>query len=284
VTKECCREGKFGKRVARLCKYPQCVRPVALLGLIAMHLIRAEAVVPKPCGGGPPRERSVPLMGPGREFLPPPLPCVGAPVGPGGWKRPGGPPAPETVPPKIAQALTSMAQQAAVIFTGQVRSIDHEEAHGYVDVSFTVEQALRGTSATRYVLREWAGLWIGQPERYRLGERMLLLLRSRSRSGFSSPVGGLDGALPILSGSLPPLPDSTGQIPADRGNASQSGLDPSSLCVDLRWIATRVQRTPVASSNRAFTALPTASAHAGIALSAVLAVLRAAPEESADAR
>jgi len=40
-----------------------------------------------------------------------------------------------------------MAAQSAVIFTGQVRSIEREDAHGYVDVSFTVQQALRGTRA-----------------------------------------------------------------------------------------------------------------------------------------
>jgi len=181
-----------------------------------------------------------------------------------------------------------MAAQASIIFTGQVRSIAREDAHGYVDVSFTVLQVLRGTSAKIYVLREWAGLWIGQPERYRVGERVLLLLRSRSRSGFSSPVGGLDGAIPILGNSQPPLLDATGQVPADPGDSSQGGADPGSWRIDLRWLATRVERARSVSSTRALFALPKGSAagstQAGAALPAVLAVVRATPEESFDER
>lgn len=171
-----------------------------------------------------------------------------------------------------------MAAQAAVIFVGQVRSISRQEAHGYVDISFAVQQVLRGTSATVYVLREWAGLWTGQQDRYRLGERVLLLLRARSLSGFSSPIGGSDGAIPILGFSQPPLRNANGQVPADLGPP-----DPSELRADLRWIATRIERAPV-SARGSIPPLPPSiqpgSDHPGVALSAVLSVLRAAPEDA----
>ncbi len=267
-------------------RFCACCRLLALLCLALTHTPRARAAVPRPCPAGSLRKVSVPFKVSERDL--PRWPCAGVPVRRGGIIAPREPAAPETVPPQIAQVLTGMAAQASIIFTGQVRSIAREDAHGYVDVSFTVLQVLRGTSAKIYVLREWAGLWIGQPERYRVGERVLLLLRSRSRSGFSSPVGGLDGAIPILGNSQPPLLDATGQVPADPGDSSQGGADPGSWRIDLRWLATRVERARSVSSTRALFALPKGSAagstQAGAALPAVLAVVRATPEESFDER
>jgi len=269
-------------------RFCACCRLLALLCLALTHTPRARAAVPRPCPAGSLRKVSIPFKVSERDLRLPGWPSAGVPVRRGGIIAPREPAAPETVPPQIAQVLTGMAAQASVIFTGQVRSIAREDAHGYVDVSFTVQQALRGTSANIYVLREWAGLWIGQPERYRVGERVLLLLRSRSRSGFSSPVGGPDGAIPILRNSQPPLLDETGQVPADPGNSSQGGADPGSWRVDLRWLATRVERARSVSSAQALFALPTGSAAGSkqveAALPAVLAALRSAPEESFDER
>lgn len=145
------------------------------------------------------------------------------------------------VAPEVAQALTAMAAQAAVIFVGQVRVIDRQPAHGFVDISFAVQRTLRGTTASTYVLREWAGLWTWQQDRYRTGERVLLLLRPRSNSGFSSPVGGLDGALPLLGGAQPPLLKADGEVAPDTGLPGSSG-ELANARVDLRWIAARVVR------------------------------------------
>jgi len=201
-----------------------------------------------------------------------------------------------------------MAAQAAVIFVGQVRAVDRQDAHGFVDVSFAVQTDLRGTTATTYVLREWAGLWTWQQDRYHVGERLLLLLRPRSSSGFSSPVGGLDGALPLLGGLQPPLLTADGNVTPDTGASSPSSSNEVAYTrVDLRWIAARVVRSPVGGLDRLRasagiasvaglppetypdptpvpplkTGSPTATdgpAQPGAALSAVLALLDTAPE------
>src|ERR1700722_17784848 len=78
--------------------------------------------------------------------------------------------------------LQLMAGHAAVIFTGQVVDIAHND--GFVDVRFHIDQSLRGAPKSgSYVLREWAGLWTGNPDRYRVGERKLMLLPARGPAG-----------------------------------------------------------------------------------------------------
>ena len=73
------------------------------------------------------------------------------------------------------------------------------------------------------MLREWGGLWEGTDERYRVGQRLLMLLHAPGASGLSSPVSGMDGAIPLLAG-------------------ASATAEPM---VDLRWVAARVSRGPV---------------------------------------
>jgi hypothetical protein len=91
--------------------------------------------------------------------------------------------------------LQRVARKAALIFTGTVvsiaavRGIGSAETTG-VEVTFQVEQALRGLRAgQRYTIREWSGLWMSGP-RYRVGQRMTLFLYRPSRAGLTSPVEG----------------------------------------------------------------------------------------------
>jgi hypothetical protein len=96
---------------------------------------------------------------------------------------------------------------------------------GWVEVEFRVEEAIRGcVGQGTYLLREWAGLWAGGVMRYRVGERLLMLLHGPAASGLSSPVGGQDGAIPITAG------------------APKVG-DIGEQAVDLRWIQARLLRT-----------------------------------------
>lgn len=225
---------------------------------------------------------------------------------------------PESVPPEVAQVLTGMAAQAEVIFVGRVRSIDRQDAHGFVDIAFDVQTVLRGTAAATYVLREWAGLWTWQQDRYRADERVLLLLRKRSSSGFSSPVGGLDGALPLFGGGPQPLMNPAGWVARDTGAGVASGYALANARVDLRWIAAKVVRSRQCALNGAGSGarLPAAAAYSpknssldptvgpgpvtrlrigsgsgllrtsndGAALSAVLTLLTASPEAQYCAR
>jgi hypothetical protein len=103
-------------------------------------------------------------------------------------------------------------------------------ASGVVEVDFRVDQAIRGcTAGTIYTLREWGGLWAGGLERYRVGQRLLMLLHAPSNGGMSSPVDGLDGAIPIRQGSTAtPL-----------GASSAPAAKPF---VDLRWLGVKVER------------------------------------------
>jgi hypothetical protein len=136
--------------------------------------------------------------------------------------------------------LQALAARAQVIFTGQVTAVERNDAAGFVDVRFRIDRSLRGAPAKgSYVLREWAGLWMGHPDRYQVGERRLMLLTARSASGFSAPVGDREGAIPLVA---------TGT--ADAASPTGVGLDvgqDAGLDADLGWVEAHAQRGTVAS-------------------------------------
>ena len=140
-------------------------------------------------------------------------------------------------PPTIEEALHHMSDLAGVIFIGEVTSIRHQpgqqDASGIVEIDFRIDQAVRGCPAAGiYTLREWAGLWEGGDQRYRIGQRLLMMLHSPGPAGISSPVDGMNGAIPIHAD------HSNSQI-LSAANASAS----QPLVADLRWVATRILRT-----------------------------------------
>ncbi len=135
-----------------------------------------------------------------------------------------------TPPATVDDALHQMSDKADVIFTGQVIAIRQHEgqngASGYVEVEFRVDLAVRGcTAGMPYVLREWGGLWEGGARRYRVGERLLMFLHAPGPSGLSSPVSGMDGAVPIHGSSSTAVAGAT---------AAQTPM------ADLRWVGTHV--------------------------------------------
>ena len=138
-----------------------------------------------------------------------------------------------TPQPSIEAELHAMSVQAGVIFAGEVLAIrpQGDAGTGWVDVEFRVEDAIRGCGADgTYLLREWAGLWTGGVQRYRVGEHLLMLLHTPSAMGLSSPVGGQDGAIPITGSSVAPGP---------KDDFAEIGEQ----AVDLRWIEARLLRT-----------------------------------------
>lgn len=145
-----------------------------------------------------------------------------------------------TLAPGAEDALHALSQSAAVIFAGQVTAIRRHEgvdgATGVVEVDFAVEDAVRGVSSSTYTLREWAGLWAAGAEPFCVGRRYLMLLHAPGRAGLSSPVGGTDGAIPIL-GAASEVPPSAAQPVVAALPALTDGR-----VVDLRWVATRVAR------------------------------------------
>lgn len=100
--------------------------------------------------------------------------------------------------------LRDTARQAGYIFAGRVLSIKFVAPQAANEVAtmritFRVEQGLRGTrTGDALTIREWAGLWQGG-ERYRVGERVVLLLHAPSKLGLTSPVGGNRGRYGIDS-------------------------------------------------------------------------------------
>jgi hypothetical protein len=132
-------------------------------------------------------------------------------------------------PQTVVDVLHQFSDKAEVIFAGQVMAIRHPNAN-VVEVEFRVDQAIRGcTTGTPYILREWAGLWEGDTPRYRVGQQLLMLLHAPSAAGMSSPVGGLDGAIPIRQRGI--------------GNPVADGATPRQPpYVDLRWLGTRLPR------------------------------------------
>jgi hypothetical protein len=136
-------------------------------------------------------------------------------------------------------ALHALAQQAAVIFAGQVvavRRLDGANgATGVVEIEFAVDDAVRGVSGSAYTLREWAGLWTGGDQPLRVGQHILMLLLAPSAAGLSSPVGGMDGAIPIRG--------EPAQAELRQGTRLAEDTAPADArTVDLRWVATRVLR------------------------------------------
>jgi hypothetical protein len=154
------------------------------------------------------------------------------------------------VPQTVEDALHQMSDLAGIIFVGEVAAIRHREgdqgASGVVEVDFRIDQAVRGcSSGSSFTLREWAGLWQGGDERYHVGQRLLMMLHSPGPTGITSPVAGLDGAIPLHPQSSIPLVDSSTAVSANDSL-------PASLLVDLRWVGTHVLRTaPSTASSQA---------------------------------
>jgi hypothetical protein len=145
-------------------------------------------------------------------------------------------------PQDVETALHGMADRADVIFVGQVTAIKRQDgddgASGVVEIDFQVDQAVRGCVAgTPYALREWAGLWEGDDQRYRVGQRLLMLLHAAGAAGMSSPVDGMDGAIPIVRGGSKPLV----------AGSSARVVQPA---VDLRWVGVKLLH-PVSYSREA---------------------------------
>jgi hypothetical protein len=145
-------------------------------------------------------------------------------------------------PQTVVDVLHQLSDKAEVIFAGQVMAIRPNA--NVVEVEFRVDQAIRGcTAGTPYLLREWAGLWEGGTQRYRVGQQLLMLLHAPSAAGMSSPVGGLDGAIPIRQGgAVSPV--------ADVATPRQPPY------VDLRWLGARLPRAVSYSNGPAPAAKP----------------------------
>ena len=102
----------------------------------------------------------------------------------------------ETSSRAIAAEVRSLAGHAGTIFVGQITSVRRQG--GVVEVSFRVEQPVRGAAGPAYVMREWAGLWPPGHSRYTVGQRVLAFVHGASATGFSSPVHGAEGLVPVV--------------------------------------------------------------------------------------
>lgn len=134
-------------------------------------------------------------------------------------------------PQSVEDVLHQMSDRADIIFIGEVTAIrPHDDggmAAGFVEVDFRIDQAIRGCTGGTYVLKEWAGLWSGDARRYQTGRRLLMLLHAPGASGMSSPVGGMDGAIPIRG-------------EADASPLAAATANPPASVADLRWLGAKV--------------------------------------------
>ena len=125
-------------------------------------------------------------------------------------------PAPAT---SFEAKLASLTSRSALVFVGQV--ISTERRGGVVTVTFRVDQTVAGEAGGTYTLREWAGLWPQGQIRYAVGDRALVFLHGASGAGFSSPVDGAEGFVPVVV----------------------QGADAPAL-LDTRRLASALQRSP----------------------------------------
>lgn len=183
-----------------------------------------------------------------------------------------------TSPQTVVDVLQQMSGRADVIFTGQVMAIRRSgsasggTASGIVEVDFRVDTAVRGCAGGLYTLREWAGLWVVESERYHVGERLLMLLHAPSAAGLSSPVDGLNGAIPIRQGGSPtpyagPVATTRfvdlrwlgAKLPHDVSYRSESARSANDLLPPVPFVATPETLAAVASGSSAGVAAMTSS-------------------------
>lgn len=96
--------------------------------------------------------------------------------------------------PAASVSLQQLNTSAGMIFSGTVQQIEREVATdakpAFVRVKFRVDEAVRGCrTGDTVTLDEWAELWV-RGDRYRKGERLIVLLYPPSQTGFSSAVAG----------------------------------------------------------------------------------------------
>ena len=115
-------------------------------------------------------------------------------------------------PATTEDVLRQMLGQSGLVFTGQVTAIRHSGA--IVEIDFAVEDAVLGIAPnTTYTLREWIETSPAAASQFEIGRRYLMFLHAPGPGGLSSPVGGPDGAIPILPGNeaaSPTTPDILG--------------------------------------------------------------------------
>jgi len=98
--------------------------------------------------------------------------------------------------PSVGAALQNLASRAAVVFAGQVISIQRHDS--VVEIVFRVDTPVVGQVGPTYTLREWAGMWPPGQWRYTVGERAMVFLHRSSQAGFSSAVDGGEGVVPLV--------------------------------------------------------------------------------------
>ncbi|HEX4155411.1 MAG TPA: hypothetical protein VHY48_07345 [Acidobacteriaceae bacterium] len=98
----------------------------------------------------------------------------------------------------VGAALQNIASRAAIVFAGQVVSIQRHA--GVVEITWRIDTPVRGQMGATYTLREWAGMWPPGQWRYSVGERALIFLHGASQAGFSSAVDGDEGVVPLVRG------------------------------------------------------------------------------------
>lgn len=157
-----------------------------------------------------------------------------------------------------------MLDQSGVVFTGQVIAVRHMQS--ILEIDFAVEDAILGaTPNTTYNLREWIGLAPNADSAFLVGHRYLMFLHRPGPGGLSSPVGGPDGAIPILPGNSAASPT----IPDTLGLAAQTALTQSALSQTTSPISPAHTNFRLASSSTETAALPIPLTSSALASSTV---------------
>jgi len=118
--------------------------------------------------------------------------------------------------------LAAFANVAGMIFSGTVTRIEQRPGQAgqtlaTLDITFRVENAIRGVPTGRdLTISQWAGLW-SMGQRYRIGERVVLLLYPASKLGLTSWVGGELGRFAI---------DASGRVQLNSQQISRLRRDP----------------------------------------------------------
>ena len=95
-------------------------------------------------------------------------------------------------------SFPEIVRAAGMIFSASVKKVERRpvnagQAVETIAITLHVEQAMRGaTTGEDLTISQWIGLW-SSGQRYRIGERVLLLLYPKSKLGLTSCVAGALG-------------------------------------------------------------------------------------------
>ena len=136
----------------------------------------------------------------------------------------------QSLPLSASGVDEKLLRPAGIVFSGTVVRIEHEPVEdgkpAAIRIALRVDEALRGCNAGETIeIAEWAELW-ARGDRYRVGQKVFLILYPRNEAGLTSPVADNSRTLvqhaPSTRPSRPQRNSPTSSQPGERPTSGES--------------------------------------------------------------